>query len=123
MVGRDQREGSDFLCEGGKKKKVKYILAKGLQLFSEKKKEGKKPKPNQPQTKTPALLFKIIGLWSQAGSAWKSRPTAHPSARPGRDRAAPGVIAFVLTDKRANSGQKPLSSPPEMSVSVGRQSF
>lgn len=62
MVGRDQREGAAFLCEG-KKLKVKYILAKGLAvIFREE--ERRKKKPNQPQAKTPTLLFKIIGLWS-----------------------------------------------------------
>lgn len=51
MVGRDQREGSGFLCEGKKKKKVKYILAKGFAvIFREeerRKKTQTKPTPNQ----------------------------------------------------------------------------
>lgn len=89
---------------GGREEGKKYSRKRGLQLFSEKKKRIK----NNQRTCRPSLLFKAAGLWSQAGSAGKSRP----GARPGQGCAAAGQNSPVVPEKRwATSGKHPLLPP------------
>lgn len=126
MVGRDWGEGASFPREGKIKFKEKKniffnFFCKGGCIYFCRRRRGKKKRKNPTKTKKNTLLFRTTGLWSQAGSAWKSRPTARPCARPGRGCAAAGVKLLYI-GRQTNKQRQKTSLAREASASLERVS-